>query len=181
MTFPLDGGSPHAQNRPAAHRLTREQEAIWLNDALSEGRSCYTMLWAHRLRGDVDPDAVEGALTDVIHRYESLRSRFLMADGTPVQQVAEASCRPVNRADCAEPELGERLTALAAEPLDPADGPLRPTLLRLADDDWVLAVLLHHLVIDDWSLSLLNRELSHFYRARRRPDQPDSRPEARPA
>ena len=110
MTFPLDGGSPHAQNRPAAHRLTREQEAIWLNDALSEGRSCYTMLWAHRLRGDVDPDAVEGALTDVIHRYESLRSRFLMADGTPVQQVAEASCRPVNRADCAEPELGERLT-----------------------------------------------------------------------
>ncbi|MEU8990956.1 amino acid adenylation domain-containing protein [Streptomyces sp. NPDC048558] len=171
MTFPPDGGSPHPQDRPsAAHRLTREQEAIWLNDTLSDSRSCYTVLWAHRLRGDVDSVAVEGALADVIHRHESLRHRFLMVDGIPVQQVAERSCRPLIRADCAEEELGERLAALAAEPLDPADGPLRPTLLRVSDDDWVLAVLLHHLVIDDWSLSLLDREFSHFYRARRQPD-----------
>ncbi|KQX26876.1 hypothetical protein OH797_00285 [Streptomyces anulatus] len=67
-------------------------------------------------------------------------------------------------------DLGEPLAALAAEPLDPADGPLRSTLLRLSDDDWVLAVLLHHLVIDDWSLAFLDREFSRFYPARRQPD-----------
>ncbi len=149
--------------------MTREQEAIWINDALSEGRSCYTVLWAHRLRGVVAPDAVEGALLDVIDQHESLRSRFLMEDGVPVQRVTATSCRPVVRERVTEADLSERLAALAAEPLDPADGPLRPTLLRLSDDDWVLAVLLHHLVIDDWSLAFLDREFSRFYRARREP------------
>ncbi|WP_199889012.1 condensation domain-containing protein, partial [Streptomyces badius] len=178
MTLPPAAGSSHASaGRTVAHRLTREQEAIWINDALSEGRSCYTVLWAHRLRGDVDPDAVEGALLDVIDRHDSLRSRFLMEGGSPVQRVTAGSRRPVVRADCTEADLDERLAALAAEPLDPADGPLRPTLLRVSDDDWVLAVLLHHLAIDDWSLALLDREFSHFYRARRQPDTtPDEAP-----
>lgn len=67
-----------------------------------------------------------------------------MEDGVPVQRVTVTSCRPVVRERVTDADLGEPLAALAAEPLDPADGPLRPTLLRLSDDDWVLAVLLHH-------------------------------------
>ncbi|OEJ21342.1 hypothetical protein AS594_37755 [Streptomyces agglomeratus] len=181
MTIPADSGPTGTRTgHAAAHRLTREQEAIWINDALSESRSCYTVLWAHRLRGDVDPEAAEGALDEVIHRHESLRSRFLMEDGIPVQRVEERPCRPLVRADCPEAELDERLAALAAEPLDPADGPLWPVLLRISDDDWVLAVLIHHLVIDDWSLSLLDREFSQLYRARSRPDTTSARPAATP-
>ncbi|MER7736506.1 amino acid adenylation domain-containing protein [Streptomyces erythrochromogenes] len=171
MTTPADRGTTgNRAGAAAAHRLTREQEAIWINDALSEDRSCYTVLWAHRLRGDVDPDAAEGALDDVIHRHQSLRSRVLIEDGNPLQYVEGRPCHPLVRAECPEAELGERLAALAAEPLDPADGTVRPVLLRLADDDWVLTALIHHLVIDDWSLSLLDREFSRFYRARTRPD-----------
>ncbi|WP_404951071.1 hypothetical protein HFP69_37560 [Streptomyces sp. ARC12] len=64
-------------------------------------------------------------------------------------------------------DLGEPLAALAAEPLETADRPLRLTLLRLSDDDCVLAVLLHHPVIDDWSLTFLDRKFSRFYPARR--------------
>lgn len=155
---------------PTAHRLTREQEAIWLNDALTEGRSRYTALWAHRLTGDVDADAVEWALDQVVLRHEALRSRFLLEAGVLTQTAGERPCRPLVREECAPAGVADRLRALAAEPLDPADGPLRPTLLRVAADDWVLAVLIHHLVMDDWSLSLLDREFSHFYRVRRAPD-----------
>ncbi|MFI7082589.1 condensation domain-containing protein [Streptomyces anulatus] len=62
------------------------------------------------------------------------------------------------------------MAPLQRAPRHPADGPLRPTLLRLSDGDWVLAVLLHHLVIDGWSLAFLDQEFSRFYRARRQPD-----------
>lgn len=89
---------------------------------------------------------------------------------TSCRPVVLSSGRPVVRERVTDADLGEPLAALAAEPLDPADGPLRSTLLRLSDDDWVLAVLLHHLVIDDWSLAFLDREFSRFYPARRQPD-----------
>ncbi|MFJ2437880.1 condensation domain-containing protein [Streptomyces anulatus] len=116
------------------------------------------------------PDAFEGALFNLIGWHESLRSRFLMEDGVPVQCVTVSSGRPVVSERATEADLGERLAALASERLDPADGPLRPTLLRLSDNDWVLAVLLHHLVIDDWSLAFLEREFSRCNRAQQQPD-----------
>ncbi|MGX1955046.1 hypothetical protein ACWIGY_32675 [Streptomyces anulatus] len=98
MTPPPAACSSHTSaGRTSAHRMPREQEAIWINDALSEGRSCYTALWAHRLRGAVAADAVEGALPDVIERCESLRSRFLMEGGVPVQRVTVTSGSPVVR------------------------------------------------------------------------------------
>lgn len=156
--------SPSESN---AYPLSREQEAIWLNDALAEGRSRYTVLWAHRLRGDLDPDAVEWALAQLTDRHESLRSHYVMeADGLR-QIVAPRSLHPLVREDCTDEELSERLRGLAARTLDPADGPLRPVLLRIAEDDWVLAVLVHHLVVDDWALAVLDREFSHFYGVRR--------------
>ncbi|MEV7657790.1 hypothetical protein AB0O39_26940 [Streptomyces anulatus] len=94
MALPPAAGSSHTTTgHTAAHRTTREQEALWINDALSERRSCYTVLWAHRLRGAVAPDTVEGALLDVIDRHESLRSRLLIAGRVPVQRVTVTSCR----------------------------------------------------------------------------------------
>ena len=43
------------------------------------------------------------------------------------------------------------------------DLPLRVTLLRLAEDDHVLLVTVHHIAFDGWSKSVFFRELSMFY------------------
>lgn len=169
-------------SEPKTYPLSREQEAIWLNDAIAEGRSRYTVLWARRLRGDVDPDAVEWALDQVTRRHESLRSRYAMEAEGLVQVVCPEALQPLVRVECPEAELDERLRELAARPLDPADGPLRPTLLRVADGHWVIAVLMHHLVMDDWSLAVLDREFAHFYRTHvRREDECEPAEAALPA
>src|SRR6185369_9771560 len=39
------------------------------------------------------------------------------------------------------------------------------SLLRLADDDHVLLLTLHHIAVDGWSLSLFWRELAQLYAA----------------
>lgn len=115
MTLPPAAGASHTSaGHTAAHWMTREQEAIWINDMLTGGRPCYTVLWEHQLRDAVAPDAFEGALLDVIGRHEFLRSRFLMEDGVPVQCVTVTSCRPVVRECVTEADLGEQLAALAA-------------------------------------------------------------------
>ena len=55
-------------------------------------------------------------------------------------------------------------------------GPLiRGRLVRLADDDHVLLVTMHHIVSDGWSRGVLTRELGALYAAFRR-GEPDPLP-----
>ncbi|MBV9775251.1 MAG: amino acid adenylation domain-containing protein, partial [Gemmatimonadetes bacterium] len=59
-----------------------------------------------------------------------------------------------------------RLRSDASAPFDLAAGPLlRASLLRVADDEWVLLFTLHHVVGDGWSTGVLVREVSALYGA----------------
>ncbi|MYT31413.1 MULTISPECIES: AMP-binding protein, partial [unclassified Streptomyces] len=42
---------------------------------------------------------------------------------------------------------------------------LRAGLIRLADDDHVLTLTLHHIITDGWSTAVLTGDLAHYYRA----------------
>ncbi|MCU7881015.1 MAG: amino acid adenylation domain-containing protein [Candidatus Thiodiazotropha sp. (ex Lucinoma aequizonata)] len=54
----------------------------------------------------------------------------------------------------------------ARQPFDLAQGPLlRTSLLRLAREEHVLLLTLHHIIADDWSLGILIRELGILYAA----------------
>lgn len=145
--------------------MSYEQESIWLNDQLQEGTSRYLESWVHRLRGPVDADAVERALNDIVDRHESLRSRLVMREGRPRQQVLPHA--PVRLAvrDVTADGLEAALRTAVAGPVVLTDPPLlTATLLRTAPDDTLLAVCVHHAVIDGWCFSLFDREFGELYR-----------------
>ncbi|MCI3225753.1 non-ribosomal peptide synthetase [Streptomyces sp. NP-1717] len=172
---------------PRTYPMSFEQESIWLNDQYQQGTSRYLESWVHRLRGPLDIVAVEAALTGIVARHEALRSRLTLVDGDPLQIVVPPMRVPVDvrrvTADEREAALREavtRQTDLAEPPL------LKATLLVTADgtdgDDAephagagdahagaggesVLAVAIHHAVIDGWCFSLLDQEFSELYRA----------------
>ncbi|MEY9860747.1 amino acid adenylation domain-containing protein [Catenulispora sp. GAS73] len=165
MTRRIDGTQgrglvPQGSN----YQLTCAQQATWLGEASTEGGSRRTILWAYRLRGDIDPNAVEWALAQVVSRHESLRSRALVASDGLVQIDDIQTGHPLSRLEFPDSGLDELLTTLATEPLDIRKGPIAPTLVHLAHDDWVMAVVLHRTVVDEHSLNVLGREFSHFYR-----------------
>ena len=65
-----------------------------------------------------------------------------------------------------EAEAERLLAAEARRPFDLAAGPLlRLTLLRLAADEHLALVTLHHIVADGWSLGVLTAELTALYAA----------------
>ncbi|MFC4048003.1 condensation domain-containing protein, partial [Dactylosporangium siamense] len=73
---------------------------------------------------------------------------------------------PVVEVPAAEVEAW--LAADAAVPFDLAVGPmLRATLLRLDTGEHVLALAMHHVVGDEWSAAILQRELDALYRGER--------------
>ena len=76
--------------------------------------------------------------------------------------------QPVSGADRdqREEELRRLAHQEATTPFDLAAGPLiRARLLRISDDDHALLIIVHHIVGDGWSGSLIAGELAALYDA----------------
>jgi hypothetical protein len=151
----------------ATYPMTIEQQSIWLEEALYDGPSRYLESWVYRLTGPVDAHAVDWAYRQLVGRHEGLRSRYVLAGDDLVQQVLRAGGQPgPAHRSCPVAALDDELRSLVRAPMDLAAAPIRGTLLRLASDDVVLVVQLHHIAADDWALHVLEQEFEEYYRAR---------------
>ncbi|WP_142281729.1 non-ribosomal peptide synthetase, partial [Mycobacterium kyorinense] len=158
--------------RPALIPLSFAQQRLWFIDQLQGPSPVYNIAAALRLCGNLDDDALHHALGDVVARHESLRTLFVAAEGiprqvvTPVERaefgwdVIDAAGWPVNR-------LQDAITSAVRYTFDLAtEIPLRATLFRVADDEHVLAVVVHHIAADGWSLRPLAADLGAAYASR---------------
>ncbi|MEU6076828.1 amino acid adenylation domain-containing protein [Micromonospora sp. NPDC047074] len=147
------------------------QRRLWFLDQLDPGSPLYNTQLLLRLRGDLDRDALRAALGVVVRRHEVLRSRLVLIDddvhqvvvddAPPALDEVDVSGRP---AEVRDAELWTLLRAHAAVPFDLAtDAPLRALLVRVAADEHLLLVTLHHAVSDAPSMDLLVEELSVLY------------------
>lgn len=157
-------------NPPA---LSAAQRRMWFVEHLAPDTPAHNISMAERLRGPLDVDALRLALRAVAARHQTLRWRVPQRDGVPYVAVAEAGTTdaPLTVADLAgnHAALRELIDAEAVTPFDLAAGPLwRTTLARLAADDHVLVITVHHLVFDGWSQDVLYRDLAAAYAAPRR-------------
>ncbi|MEV0729600.1 amino acid adenylation domain-containing protein [Polymorphospora sp. NPDC050346] len=157
---PRDGGP-----LPVSHL----QEGLWFLHQLDPSSPVYHVIFALRLRGDLDVGALRRALAALAGRHEGLRTRFGSRDGVPYQVVDPAPDDwPVPVTDLDEARLGDWVNDLVQQPSDLERGPmLRTWLARLADDEHVLLLVVHHIVADGWSVGLLTAELAELYDAAR--------------
>jgi aspartate racemase len=151
--------------------LSFAQERLWFLTQLEPDNPSYNLPFALRLSGDLDVAALENSIDAIIARHETLRTKFVAVDGEPFQVVSAKATASFEVFDLsssvnAELELKRLMTAVAERPFDLArDYPIRASLLKLADDDHVLLVTMHHIISDAWSVSIFTHELSSFYSA----------------
>ncbi|HKZ03856.1 MAG TPA: amino acid adenylation domain-containing protein [Methylomirabilota bacterium] len=161
------------RNPGTALPLSLTQQRLWFLHQLAPDTHAYHIPLVARLRGVLAVEALRRALEAVVHRHEALRTSFVLEGDVPVQRVAPPApvALPVESLeDRASPEAAAREAARCetGAPFDLARGPLiRARLFRLAADDHVLALTVHHLVSDAWSMGLLARELEAGYAAAR--------------
>ncbi|HEX9935985.1 MAG TPA: condensation domain-containing protein, partial [Longimicrobium sp.] len=164
---PVDRGRPLP--------LSFAQERLWFIDRLEGGSAPYNIPAALRLTGALDVDALERALGEIVRRHEALRTVFAEVDGGAVQVIAPFAGFALPLDDLSglhetarESEVRRRAREDVARPFDLAEGPLfRAALLRVADEEHVLLLCLHHIIGDGWSSGVLRRELSALYAAYR--------------
>ncbi|HEV7369577.1 amino acid adenylation domain-containing protein, partial [Arenibaculum sp.] len=153
--------------------LSFAQQRLWFLARMGGGASeAYHVSLGFRLRGRLDEAALKKALDRLVGRHEALRTTFADADGEPFLRIGDPGrgfeLRSDDLSGAADPEGGlDGLMAAEEEaPFDLGRGPLvRGRLVRLAANDHVLLVTLHHIVADGWSMGVLARELSALYRA----------------
>jgi non-ribosomal peptide synthetase component F len=153
--------------------LTYTQEGVWYLEQLQPDTATYNMSYAWRLRGPLDDTALKQSLNTIVQRHESLRTHFAMIDGQPMQVITpnlSLALPIVDLQNMAEPKREARATALVAEeayiPFDLTQAPLlRANLLRLAPEDYILTLTMHHIIGDGWSFNLLQNELAALYNA----------------
>ncbi|AVV46997.1 non-ribosomal peptide synthetase [Streptomyces sp. P3] len=168
--------------RPALIPLSAAQRRLWLVERMTGGGAAYNFPLVFRVRGTLDPAALRAALTDVTHRHESLRTRFVEVDGVPYQQIVPADeARPrFSVVDAGEDEDGPAAARIARAQRRPFDLsgelPVRAEVLRLAADDHVVALVLHHITTDEWSDRPFLTDLTTAYEARRAGRAPAWRP-----
>ncbi|MBV9626224.1 MAG: amino acid adenylation domain-containing protein, partial [Acidobacteria bacterium] len=160
------------RNRPLP--LSFAQQRLWVLDRIEPQNSLYNIPRALRLKGNLDQKALADSLSEIVRRHESQRTTFAMGEGgQPVQIVGESIAldlpvidlrvKPLEKRESAAREIAARE---ARTPFDLARGPLlRTTLLKLAADDHVLLLTMHHIVSDAWSAAIFMQELGALYAA----------------
>lgn len=159
------------------------QQGLWLLQQRQPRSSAYNMAGAIRLRGPVNLEGLLLAINSLTSRHEILRTSFRFHDGSLCQVIfPELSVAlplidlTLGRQPAQTDLLKQGVAQLAREPFDLMEVPLlRACLVRLAEREHVLVVVLHHIICDGWSVSLIVREIVSAYQAfclGRKPDLP---------
>ncbi|MFI6865592.1 amino acid adenylation domain-containing protein [Nocardia sp. NPDC050406] len=164
---------PRKRTRPERIPLSAAQRRLWFLERFNasgdaETRGAYNIPVALNMRGDLDVAALRAAVHAVQRRHETLRTVFPDVDGEPSQFVLapeDAAITLPIRTVTAEAVPGE-IQRIAAAGFDlGTTAPLRAELLRLAADDHVLVLVVHHIAMDGWSLGPLAADVAAAYRA----------------
>lgn len=153
--------------------LSFAQERLWFFEQFEPGTTVYNVPAAVRLKGQLNTQALERSLNEIVRRHESLRTIFLNVEGTPMQAVSPAQPLTLVSIDLRHlpaHERDARARQLVAEevrkPFDLASGRLlRACLIRVDEDEHVALLTMHHITSDGWSTKLLVTELSKLYAA----------------
>ena len=151
--------------------LSFAQQRLWFLDQLEPGSNAYNMGASVRLQGTLDLTALEQSFREVIRRHESLRTRFGVVNGVPVQVIDEAPefnlpVLDLSTEDDRQATARRVATEESQRPFDLSAGPLlRASVLRLSDQENVLLCTMHHIISDGWSMGVLIRELTALYEA----------------
>ena len=154
--------------------LSFAQQRMWFLDQFESGSATYNIPTAVRMSGRLDADALNFSVNQVIGRHEALRTRFESSDGVPRQVIASELHLELPLLDLSAMSEQERaagasdaIRQCARAGFDLASGPLiRCLLLRMAFDEHVFVLTLHHIVTDGWSMGVLIREIAEMYAAR---------------
>ena len=151
--------------------LSLAQQRLWILDQMDGPSEIFNMVRVFRLEGPLKLPALQEALEEISRRHHNLRASFPISHSGPVQSIASEYTNVLSFEDLGDVPNDGREAALDtclreadAQCFDLASCPLWGVrVIRLAENSYVLRLMMHHMISDDWSIQILLRELSARY------------------
>ena len=154
--------------KPANIPLSFSQERLWFIDKL-EGSLQYHIPASIQLKGDLNIAALQKAFYQVIERHQVLRTILVEKEDEPYQVIqGQQDWQLQYKEDSTLNITGVQRFILAEvnRPFDLAkDYLMRAGIIKQANHEHTLWVVMHHIASDGWSAPILIKEVSTFYNA----------------
>jgi Condensation domain len=152
--------------------LSAAQREIWFAEQqFTTANFAYNVGERIEIDGPVDPVLFEAALRQVVGEIDALRVQFVEAGDGPrqiLQPSLEWAMPVVDVGDDPDPRAAAQawMSAELARSMDLARGPpFRYALIKLGPERWVWYQAYHHIVMDGYGLSLVERRMAQVYTA----------------
>jgi amino acid adenylation domain-containing protein len=151
--------------------LSFAQRMFWFLDQFAPDTPAYNLPRALKIKGELDTLALREAFRTLLRRHEVLRTGFAVLEGELFQFVLEdvdidLAVRDLSSLAESERKIETSITASeeARKTFDLEHPPLlRLTLLCLGPREHVLILMMHHIITDGWSMSILFKEVAQSY------------------
>ncbi|MTE12401.1 non-ribosomal peptide synthetase [Nocardia aurantiaca] len=165
-----DRPRPGRRPRPARIPLSAAQQRMWFLNRYDPGSPLYNIPGAFEITGALDVSVLRAAIDDVVARHETLRTIYPVGpDGLPYQRILPAASGsvPITEVEVDADGIAEALGTQLSRGFDiTRETPLRVCALRLGPDRTVLAMAVHHIAADGWSMAPLARDVMYAFAAR---------------
>lgn len=153
--------------------LSFAQERLWVLDQLESGSVRYNLFFGMRFLGELNLQAIERSVNEIIRRHEVLRTNVVNVNGQGQQRIQKfcpinlpvadlCHCDPATR----EKMLTDIAGTESLTPFDLLNGPVvRIRVVRCQETEHILMFTIHHIAFDAWSVGLIIDELSRLYEA----------------
>jgi amino acid adenylation domain-containing protein len=151
--------------------LSYSQQRLWFLDRLYHGSPQYNLNSALRFKGNLNPVLLERSIRELFRRHAILGVSFHEAEGRPFQQVHPELEFKLTVMDLGgfpqeerEWQVIQRAREMANQPFRLEEAPLfRAVLFQIGIAEFILVLVVHHLIFDGWSLGVFLKELAFFY------------------
>jgi amino acid adenylation domain-containing protein len=151
--------------------LSQGQRALWFLYRLAPESTAYNLLYTARIRSTLDIPTLQHALQTLVLRYPILATTYTTRNGEPVQRFhsdQQVRAEIVDATTWSVEALNQRLYEEGNRPFDLEKGPiLRIQIFQRSAQENILALTVHHIALDFWSLDILVDELYLLYAAER--------------
>jgi amino acid adenylation domain-containing protein len=161
LRIPRDGPLP----------LSSFQMRLWVLQRLEPDSTTYNMVTAWQHSEEADAGVIEGLIRSVLQENEILRATFRDDGAGPsiyplppgAVRIAVLDLRGRSEPDQHEAIQADRMVETRTPFELATEAPTRWTLYRVADTRWMILLAAHHIVVDEWSLTLLRRRIERSH------------------